>query len=104
MIARNMLSSAHAAADGSVVQVALIIVLHFGCGGGLKGGCAAYHFVVMMNRLAGLGICVGLMGSICRVIVGTYEFSILASGISIQWGEPAIANCHMPKVGQQRMY
>lgn len=34
----------------------------------------------------------GLLGCIWRVVLGTYEMSISPSGISIQWGEPAIAN------------
>jgi len=73
------------------VQVALILVLHFGCGGGLKGGSAACHWCSMLNRLASGGICLGLFGCIWSIILGTYELSVSQSGINIQWGEPAIA-------------
>jgi hypothetical protein len=72
---------------GLSAQVALVFVLHFGCGGGLKENSPACSRVAMINNLAGAGVCLGLLVCIWRVIIGTYEFSVSQTGITIQWGE-----------------
>lgn len=91
-------------AGGLASQVALIIVLHFGCGGGLKGGCAACTMVGVINRLARVGICLGLVLSIFRIMATTFECHLTMTGINIQWGELAIATalalCNLSLLGQ----
>lgn len=72
-------------------QVALILLLSLGCGGGLQEGSAACKRVAAINRLAGAGLCLGLLGCIVSVAWGTCEFALSTSGINIQWGEPMVA-------------
>jgi len=72
---------------GLAAQVALILVLHFGCRGGLQVGCAACDRVDKLNRLAGAGICLGLLGCIVSVFMGTCELTLSQSGVSFQWGQ-----------------
>lgn len=76
---------------GLAAQVALVLVLHFACGGGLQAGSGACDRVAFLNRAAKGGICVGITGCLTSAALGLCEFSVSRSGISIQWGEPTVA-------------
>lgn len=78
-------------AMGLFAQVALVLVLQFACGGGLKGGSAACSRLGQLNSLTSAGICLSTCACIWSIIAGTYEFSFSQSGLNIQWGEPGIA-------------
>lgn len=76
---------------GLAAQVALVLVLHFACGGGLKTGSAACNRVVFFNLIAKGGVCLGIIGCVVSIFYGLFEFSFSRSGFSIHWGQPTLA-------------